>query len=129
MVVFPMIPENSHGAIGVFLCMTMWSLIEVARFGFYAIKAGGDPNGLLADIFGHLRYNLFIFAYVLGVTGECISIYYTLQVLQGLSYGDKPLTVWMPNRFNFVFDLEGFLKMSPFLYLGIFPMLYMHMWG
>jgi hypothetical protein len=81
-----MIDKTSTGTLGVFLCMANWSLIEIIRFGFYAIKAGGDPNGFLADLFGHLRYNSFIFAYPLGILAESVAIYNAYQVLVALSY-------------------------------------------
>jgi hypothetical protein len=63
--------------IGVFLCLINWSMIEVIRFGFYASKEIlGD--GFVASLFGHLRYNVFIFAYILGVAGENIACYFAL---------------------------------------------------
>ena len=55
--------------------MLNWSMIEVVRFGFYATKAL-VPTSSVARFFGHLRYNVFIFAYVLGVTGELIAVYF-----------------------------------------------------
>ena len=34
----------------------------------------------------------------------------------------------MPNAWNFVFDFKSFIMITPFMYLGGFPGLYMHMW-
>jgi len=69
--------------LGVFLCMINWSMIEVIRFGFYASKAAFGDNAL-TNLFGHLRYNVFIFAYILGVAGENVAIYYTYQNLNAI---------------------------------------------
>jgi hypothetical protein len=64
--------------LGMFLTLLNWSMIEVVRFGFYFSKAE-NPDSALSKIFGHLRYNVFIFAYILGVSGELIAIYYGYQ--------------------------------------------------
>ena len=121
---------NTWGAFSIFLCLLNWSLIEVVRFGFYTTKAfskDGSKN-TVADIFGHLRYNIFIFAYILGVSGELIAIFFGYQELAKLPYEQRPLTVYMPNKVNFVFDLQAFLFLSPIFYALAFPGLYMHMW-
>ena len=77
--IFPLLKAPSSptdmSTVGIFLCMMNWSMIEVIRFGFYFSKAQ-NPDGLLCKILSHLRYNVFIFAYVLGVTGENFAIYY-----------------------------------------------------
>jgi hypothetical protein len=109
--------------------MINWSLIEVIRFGYYFLKEVA-PESMLCSIFGHLRYNVFIFAYILGVAGENIAIYYGYQELvkneeDGIF---PPWTIRMPNAWNFVFEFRNFLQLSPFMYLGGFPGLYMHMW-
>ena len=76
---------------------------------------------LLVKIFGHFRYNLFILAYPLGVIGEMISLYSSYHRLKGLAIKDRPLTVHMPNKWNFVFDLESFIVILPVIYLIGFP--------
>ena len=105
-------------------------MIEVVRFGFYSTKElfGEGP---VANIFGHLRYNIFIFAYILGVTGENIACYYAYQEISRLDEAGKsmPWTIRMPNKWNFVFDFRWFLSLSPLMYLGGFPGLYLHMWS
>ena len=77
--IFPLLKApkspNDMSTVGIFLCMINWSLIEVIRFGFYFAKAQSPESGL-SRLFGHLRYNVFIFAYILGVTGELFAIYY-----------------------------------------------------
>jgi len=80
--IFPLLkPPTSPtdlSTLGIFLCMMNWSLIEVVRFGFYFTKSS-SPDGLLCLLLSHLRYNIFIFAYVLGVAGENFAIYYGYQ--------------------------------------------------
>ena len=96
--------------IGVFLCLINWSMIEVIRFGFYATKEIlGD--GFVANLFGHLRYNVFIFAYILGVAGENIACYFALQEMNRMERAGLPLpwTIRMPNTWNFVFDFRNFV--------------------
>lgn len=124
--IFPHIDPTSHwaAAFSVALCMLNWALIEVVRFGFYAAKAFG---GFIGEVFGHLRYNTFIFAYVLGVSGELAALYFGYKEIAAMD--SPPLTVLMPNRWNFVFDFVAFLKVSPFIYAAGFPGLYMHMWS
>ena len=125
--IFPHIDQSNHwGAFSIGLCMLNWSLIEVVRFGFYATKAL-PSSGFVGEVFGHLRYNTFIFAYVLGVSGEMVALYFGYQNIAALE--NPPLTIHMPNKWNFVFDLVTFLKIAPFIYAAGFPGLYMHMWS
>ena len=104
-------------------------MIEVIRFGFYAAKAAFGDNAI-TNFYGHLRYNVFIFAYILGVAGENFAIYYAYQNLNAIEAAGKklPWTIRMPNEWNFVFDFKSFLSITPIMYLGGFPGLYMHMW-
>ena len=109
--IFPNI-EKPHGpqdwqCIGIFLCLINWSMIEVIRFGFYSSKEMfGD--GAIANLFGHFRYNIFIFAYILGVAGENIACYYAYQEITRLDEAGQqvPWTIRMPNKWNFVFDFR-----------------------
>ncbi len=125
---------SSPNTLGPFLCLVNWSLIEVIRFGFYASKAltgSKDKESALTRLFGHLRYNVFIFAYVLGVLGELFGIffaYHNLSVIEDHG-GRLPWTVRMPNSVNFAFDFQTFLMISPLFYVGGFPGLYLHMWS
>lgn len=130
--IFPLLKEpktpTDMSAVGIFLCMMNWSMIEVVRFGFYFSKAQ-SPDSFLSRVFGHLRYNIFLFAYILGVAGENFTIYYAYEELAKIDDSGllPPWTVRMPNAFNFAFDFRGFIKISPLMYLGGFPGLYMHM--
>ena len=132
--VFPLLkPKDPKDGVcmGVFLCIMNWSMIEVIRFGFYAVKqASPSGDSALAKIFGHLRYNVFIFAYVLGVAGENIAVYHAVGELNALDLAGArlPWTIRMPNKWNFVFDFKIFLMISPVFYLGGFPGLYIYMW-
>jgi Protein tyrosine phosphatase-like protein, PTPLA len=78
--IFPLLKKpvtpTDMSTVGIFLCMMNWSLIEVVRFGFYFTKAQNAESSI-SRFFGHLRYNVFIFAYILGVAGENFAIYYS----------------------------------------------------
>ena len=132
--IFPLLktPKSptDMSTVGIFLCMINWSLIEVIRFGFYFAKAQSPDSGL-SRLFGHFRYNVFIFAYILGVAGENFAIYYGYQELVKIDESGvmPPWTIRMPNAWNFAFEFRTFMKISPLLYVGGFPGLYMHMWA
>ena len=40
-----------------------------------------------------------------------------------------PWTIRLPNAWNFGFEFRNFLQLSPLMYLGGFPGLYMYMWA
>ena len=131
-VVFPLVEPQlknptSWEALGIFLCVICWSLTEVIRFGLYFMKPLVSDDFIVAKIFGHFRYNLFILAYPLGVTGEMISLYFSYIQLKQTPINKRPLTIHMPNQWNFVFDLESFIFILPVIYLIGFPQLYIHM--
>jgi very-long-chain (3R)-3-hydroxyacyl-CoA dehydratase len=59
------------------LCITSWSLVEVPRYLFYAVKEITDvPYALL-----WLRYSLFAILYPTGITGELGCMYYGAKYL------------------------------------------------
>ena len=126
---FPLINPTSPTdlqAFSVFIVLINWCLVEVIRFGFYASKQ--SQATILSNFFGHLRYNVFIVAYILGVLGEILGIIFATRELNKLALSEHPYTILMPNAWNFAFHFECFAIISPFLYLPGFPGLYMHMW-
>ncbi|CDW86958.1 ptpla domain protein [Stylonychia lemnae] len=123
--VFPYV-KNPEGQFGIIICALMWSTIEVIRFSFYLIKQFKIlSNSKLATFLGYIRYTTFIPVYPTGVAGELIAIYYT--VLNLSSMNTKPFTINMPNKYNFAFDYQMYLCITPIFYLLGFPGLYMHM--
>ena len=84
----------------------------------------------IGNIVGHLRYNLFIVLYPLGVSGELVCFYKTWEYVSAIPEDRlKPYTLTMPNSYNFAFHYELFLKLGiPIIYLVSFPGLFMHVW-
>lgn len=71
--VLEFVPESRK--FGLILLGFAWSLTEVIRYSFYFIKLMGfqTPYALL-----WCRYSFFIFLYPMGVSGEVITLCYTL---------------------------------------------------
>ena len=131
-ILYVMLPHVEKGHYSIFLACMCWSITEVTRFTFYALKNSGMDMGtnLLASIVGHARYNTFIILYPLGVTGELLCCFKTWQYLASLPEGSpKPFTIHMPNALNIAFDLERVIQfVVPLAYFFGFPPLYSHMW-
>lgn len=106
--------------------MINWSLIECIRFAYYMTRGMPKVNRLL----GVLRYNVFIIAYILGVSGELIGIYWVYFNIEKMPVSERPLTYLMPNAWNFAIDILPLIKyVVPLLYILLFPQLYTHMWA
>ncbi len=69
------------------------------------------------------RYTLFYFLYPIGVTGELLCCYASLDRIGR----DKLFTLVMPNQYNMVFNFYYVLIMIMLSYIPIFPQLYFHM--
>ncbi|XP_044266395.1 very-long-chain (3R)-3-hydroxyacyl-CoA dehydratase hpo-8 [Tribolium madens] len=106
--------------IGLHLALAAWSITEIIRYGNYTLNlTGGVPH-----IVTWLRYTTFIILYPIGVTGELLCIYAAQKEV-----GEKKIfTIEMPNALNFTFDYQKVLWGLMFLYIPLFPKLYMHMW-
>ena len=103
----------------VFMAAIPWCLTETVRFTYYQFKS-------LQPYLGHLRYNLFIVLYPVGVGGELICCYKTWYAIKDLH--EKPFSVSMPNALNVGFAFDQFLLfVVPLMYGIFFPQLYMHM--
>lgn len=79
----------------------------------------------------HLRYNLFIVLYPVGVSGELICVFKTWQYFKALS-PESPRPFWtyfpLPNKLNISFVFEDVTALViPLIYTIFFPGLYMHM--
>ena len=76
----------------------------------------------------HLRYNLFLVLYPVGVSCELLSITHScLHVKNDFAPGAQPLTLTMPNRVNFVFKYEWSIWICLVVYASEFPKLFTHM--
>ena len=58
----------------IFMAGICWCIAETTRYPFYQFKS-------LQPILGHLRYNLFIVCYPIGVTGELLCFYGALLLV------------------------------------------------
>ena len=113
--------EESQECIGFAMLLTAWTITEIIRYSFYAF---GLFNSVPYFIMW-LRYTLFIFLYPIGVTGECLAIYTSLEPVK-----NKELFYFaMPNSLNFVFNYYYVLCSTSILYLTNFPSLYLHMFA
>jgi len=103
------------------LMVFSWATTEVVRYLYYAWSLVATvPYFLL-----WLRYSLFLLLYPSGVVGEMGTLY------SSLPYFDKyrPLSVYMPNWYNFAFDSYYALWFGLVVYLPGLPFMYMHMMG
>ena len=65
----PLIWNDSDKLWAVYFCIIPWCITEIVRFCFYELT-------FLKPVFAHLRYNLFIVLYPIGVSGELACCYY-----------------------------------------------------
>lgn len=101
----------------------MFAVVESNRYAYYAIKQQSLENSTIGRILGFIRYNSFIVFYPIGAIGENVVIYGAKQRII-----DKQLySIFMPNKFNFVFDMGFIFTIAPLLYLPTFPLIYYYL--
>ncbi|XP_047523370.1 very-long-chain (3R)-3-hydroxyacyl-CoA dehydratase hpo-8 [Pieris napi] len=104
---------------GLPLCIVAWSVTEIIRYAYYALnllKCVPQPLKFL-------RYSTFLLLYPVGITGELLCLYYTLDDVKEHNL----FTMSMPNSWNFIFNYYYFLVFYMFLYIPLFPVLFGHM--
>jgi very-long-chain (3R)-3-hydroxyacyl-CoA dehydratase len=69
------------------------------------------------------RYSTFLLLYPLGITGELLCMYYSLDDIAE----KKLFTASMPNEWNYIFNYYYFMIAYMFLYIPLFPVLFGHM--
>ncbi|XP_055852999.1 very-long-chain (3R)-3-hydroxyacyl-CoA dehydratase [Episyrphus balteatus] len=101
----------------VFYVFCIWSLVEVVRYPYYISQMFESNIGLLT----WLRYTIWIPLYPMGILCEGIII------LRNIPYFEetKRLSVEMPNKWNFAFDMPSFLKV--YLIVLVLPGTYLLM--
>lgn len=116
-----MIWDNPSNDVFIFMVALPWAITECIRYPFYQFKS-------LQSILGHLRYNLFIVLYPIGVAGELLCCYQLYLISNSLARKAKPYTIDMPNSINVAFDFEfAVTYILPVIYAFGFPPLYMYM--
>nr|XP_002131038.1 very-long-chain (3R)-3-hydroxyacyl-CoA dehydratase 2-like [Ciona intestinalis] len=110
-----------HDKEGIPMVLIAWTITEIIRYLFYTfVLLGVTPKVML-----WLRYTLFIVLYPLGVTGELLSLYYSLPHVQNSGL----YSLYLPNNLNFSFNYYYvLLGMFP-VYVIFFPQLYFHMFA
>ncbi|CAH2099944.1 unnamed protein product [Euphydryas editha] len=104
---------------GLPLCILAWSITEIIRYAYYAFNLLNVVPQLLL----FLRYSTFLVLYPLGITGELLCMYHSLDEIH-----EKQLyTISMPNKWNFIFNYYYILIFYMFLYIPLFPYLFGHM--
>ncbi|CAH1773411.1 unnamed protein product [Owenia fusiformis] len=111
--------KQTQDTLGVTLYIAAWTLTEVIRYGFYCCSIIENMPYILQ----WLRYTLFIGLYPLGVTGELMTIWKALPVVEKTGL----YSLRLPNSINFGFDYHYFLIIVMLNYIPIFPQLYGHM--
>ncbi|XP_045508424.1 very-long-chain (3R)-3-hydroxyacyl-CoA dehydratase hpo-8 [Colias croceus] len=104
---------------GLPVCVFAWSITEIVRYSYYALNImKAVPENLL-----FLRYSTFLFLYPIGITGELLCWYHTLdEVVE-----KQIFTMSMPNTWNFIFNYYYFLVIYMLSYIPLFPVLFGHM--
>ena len=113
---FALVPLPQVWAIS--LTAFFWSLEAVIRYPFYTVKS---------RILSHLRYNMFLVCYPLGVFGEMLCVRFAQSEIGRLPEGSKPYTVRMPNMLNVSFDANLVINLIYLSYVFGFPHLFFHM--
>ncbi|KAL0850172.1 hypothetical protein ABMA28_012046 [Loxostege sticticalis] len=114
-----MVVQASTVSPGLPLCILAWSITEIVRYSYYGLNLiNAVPQTLT-----FLRYSTFLVLYPLGVTGELLCMYHSLDEI----YEKKLYTISFPNEWNFAFDFYYAMYFYMFLYLPIFPYLFGHM--
>jgi len=123
LIVMPKIWYNPEYEMYVFMAVISWSIGEMVRYPFYQFKSW-------QPILGHLRYNVFIPLYPVGVAGEILCFYWLYQESIKLPQSEKPLTFSMPNTLNVGFSFELFAYFAvPLIYGLSWPPMYMYMFA
>lgn len=89
-----------------------WACSEILRYSFYFLGLLGKDA--IPSLLKYARYSGFLVLYPLGITGEIVCLYNALPFIKA----NAPLTVTMPNWYNFSFDYYGFVW---FTLLGMYP--------
>ncbi|PSC68010.1 Very-long-chain (3R)-3-hydroxyacyl-[acyl-carrier] dehydratase PASTICCINO 2 [Micractinium conductrix] len=113
------LPGGARVQLSLVSLLTAWCCSEVIRYSFFAFKELGMQPYLLL----WLRYTAFIGLYPLGVASELAMVWLALPWIRE----HRPLSVQMPNAFNFGFDYYWACWAAVLAYLPGFPQLYFYM--
>jgi very-long-chain (3R)-3-hydroxyacyl-CoA dehydratase len=118
-------PLAQNGSPLVFLCIFMFCIVESFRYAFYFLKSNGKDESLIGKLFGLIRYNSFLICYPLGAGSECLVVYEVAKRIRK-EMPDR-LSIRMPNKVNFAFDMTYCMYFMIVLYGAVFPKLYSYL--
>ncbi|CAH0722580.1 unnamed protein product, partial [Brenthis ino] len=114
-----MVTDSAIVSPGLPLCVLAWSITEILRYSYYALNL----LNIVPHVLLFFRYSTFLVLYPLGITGELLCMYHSLNEI-----AEKELfTMSMPNKWNFIFNYYYILIFYMFLYIPLFPYLFGHM--
>jgi len=113
-----LVPET-RDSLGASVMLFAWVLTEVIRYPCYAFGLFGSVPYVLK----WLRYSLFVILYPMGLVGELMTVYSSLEPVSksGIGY------YGMPNVLNIIFSFHFILCCLLPTYIFYFPQLYFHM--
>lgn len=114
-----MVSHNATVSPGLPITILAWSITEIVRYAYYALNIVKVVPKLLVFV----RYSTFLILYPIGITGELLCMYYSLDEI----WDKQIFRVALPNTWNFIFNYYYFLIFYMFLYLPLFPVLFGHM--
>jgi very-long-chain (3R)-3-hydroxyacyl-CoA dehydratase len=101
------------------LMCASWASVEPPRYLYYLIKLIGNPPGFLTWI----RYSLFIVLYPTGITGEVLSLWRSMPMVEKT----KLFSYSLPNTWNFAFSYYYFQWFLLAFYVPGSYIMYSHM--
>lgn len=114
-----MATPTAKTSFGLPLALFAWCITEIIRYSFYGFNLVNAAPKLLT----WLRYSTFVFLYPIGVSGELICMYHAQQYISETG----AYSMELPNVYNFTFSYLYLVWFLMFLYIPLFPKLYLHM--
>lgn len=111
--------ESAKWSPGLPICVLAWSITEIIRYAYYTLNL----LNIVPQLLLFFRYSTFLALYPLGITGELLCMYHSLDEIAE----NQLFTILMPNKWNFIFNYYYFLIFYMFLYVPLFPFLFGHM--
>lgn len=116
-IIFPFTsPQNS---IGIYLSAVAWSIGEITRYLYYTLNIINKVPYVLI----WCRYSFFYVLYPIGVAGELLIIYSSLDEISK----NPSLSYPLPNFLNISVYYHICLMVFMLLYIPLFPPMYLHL--
>ena len=102
-----------------------FALGEWSRYSYNLFQILGLVKTRLGRIVGHLRWNFFLVLYPVGAFGDGLAGVFTIPGLYETE--PMPLSLSMPNKLNFSWNMAYALTALPFAYVAQFPVNFSHL--